>query len=56
MEAIQEITPLSQNHVETIGGARYEVNSIYVGEIPFLDLLKQMLKRDIERERPEDED
>ena len=31
-----------------VGGATYEVRSIYAGQISFLELLKQMLKRDID--------
>jgi len=54
MESVKTISPASQCHVETIGGARYEVTSNYVGEVTFIDLLKQILKRDMERERPED--
>lgn len=42
---------LSDNvHIETIDGTTYEVTSNYNGEISLLDLLKKMLKRDIERQ------
>ena len=50
--AEQVISPESRYHIETVDGARYEVTSNYIGKVTFLDLLKQMLKRDIERERP----
>jgi hypothetical protein len=54
MEEVQAaVSPASLRHIESIGGARYEVTANYVGEITFLELLKQMLKRDLERERPE---
>jgi len=36
-------------HVEMVDGATYEVTSNYSGNMTYLDLLKQMLKRDIER-------
>jgi hypothetical protein len=50
------VSPASLRHVETVGGAKYEVTSNYIGEITFIELLKQMLKRDLERERQEPED
>jgi len=43
------LPPASQLHVDIIDGATYEVISNYMGEISFLNLLKQMLKRDLER-------
>jgi len=49
MVDIQTLPPASQLHVEIIDGSTYEVISNYIGELPFLDLLKQMLKRDLER-------
>ena len=42
--------PSSQFHVVIIDGATYEVTSNYNGDMTFLDLLKQMLKRDMERQ------
>ena len=54
MEAAKTISPASRCHIETVGGARYEVTSYYVGEVTLIDLLKLMLKRDMERERPDD--
>ena len=54
MEAVKNTPPASQHHVEIVGGARYEVTSYYVGEVTLIDLLKLMLKRDMERERPDD--
>jgi len=56
MEAVQNNSTVSLRHVETIDGARYEVTSNYVGNITFLELLKQMLKRDMERDRREDDE
>jgi len=54
MDNVQNVSPVtSKRHVEIIDGARYEVTSNYVGEITFLDLLKQMLKRDLAREELE---
>ena len=50
---VKENSPVSQFHVEIIDGAKYEVNSNYVGKIPLLDLLKQILKRDMERQENE---
>jgi hypothetical protein len=32
-------------------GTAYEVTSNYVGEVSFTNLLKQMLKRDLEKEK-----
>ena len=54
MDTVKTVPAVSLCHVETIGGARYEVTSNYVGEVSFLDLLKQMLKRDLEREKPKE--
>jgi len=50
MTQCKTIQPSSQFHVVTVDGARYEVTSNYKGEITYLDLLKKMLKRDIERQ------
>ena len=44
------IQPSSQFHVVTVEGATYEVVSNYNGKMTYLDLLKKMLKRDIERQ------
>jgi hypothetical protein len=52
----QAIYPTSLCHVEIIDGAKYEVTSNYMGAVSFLDLLKQMLKRDLEQEMPEDDE
>lgn len=49
MTQCQTIQSSSQFHIVTVDGATYEVTSNYKGELTFLDLLKQMLKRDIER-------
>lgn len=49
MTETQTISSASQLHIETIDGATYEVTSNYIGEISLLDLLKRMLKRDLER-------
>lgn len=49
MVEVKTLPSTSQLHVEIIDGATYEVISNYKGEISFLDLLKQMLKRDLER-------
>ena len=49
MVEAKTLPPASQLHVEMIDGSTYEVISNYIGEISFLDLLKQMLKRDLER-------
>jgi len=43
MDTKQEI------HVETIDGTTYEVVSHYDERTPLIDLLKWMLKRDMER-------
>jgi hypothetical protein len=56
METAQAVSPVSVSRVEVIDGAKYEVTSNYVGAIPFLELLKQMLKRDMEREKQEPEE
>ena len=56
MDTVQTDFPMSLRHVEIIDGARYEVTSNYVGKITFLDLLKQMIKRDLEREKSEDQE
>lgn len=50
MAETQAIIPDRDFHVTTVDGATYEVTSRYIGEIAFLDLLKQMLKRDLERQ------
>ena len=50
----QIISPTSLCHVEIIDGARYEVISNYLGSVSFFDLLKQLLKRDMERERQDE--
>jgi len=50
MTQCQTIQVPSQFHVETIDGATYKVTSNYKGDVTFLDLLKQMLKRDMERQ------
>ena len=55
METTNTVPPASQHYVETVSKAQYEVVSNYVGEITFLDLLKQMLKRDLERDRPDED-
>ena len=55
METIETMSQTSLRHIVVIDGARYEVTSNYLGKITFLDLLKQMLKRDLEREWPEDD-
>lgn len=49
MAQCEAIKLQSQHHVITVDGATYEVTSNYKGEVAFLDLLKQMLKRDMER-------
>lgn len=53
MAETQAIIPDRDFHVTTVDGATYEVTSRYIGEIAFLDLLKQMLKRDLERQDEE---
>lgn len=53
MSEVQIISPDSELHVTTVNGATYEVTSNYIGDISFLDLLKQMLKRDLERQSEE---
>jgi len=50
MTQCQTIQSPSQFHVVTVDGATYEVTSNYKGEITFLDLLKHLLKRDMERQ------
>ncbi|MCL2578790.1 MAG: hypothetical protein FWE32_02040 [Oscillospiraceae bacterium] len=49
MDENRTIPPTSVVHTEKVNGATYIVQSNYVGKITFLDLLKQMIKRDIER-------
>jgi hypothetical protein len=49
MPDVQALPTISVVHIETINGATYEVTSNYIGNISLLDLLKQMLKRDLER-------
>ena len=49
MNDVQTLPPESRIHIETINGATYEVTSNYIGDISFLELLKQMLKRDLSR-------
>ena len=49
MAVTQTIPPASRFHIVTINGATYEVTSNYIGDVSFLDLLKQILKRDLER-------
>ena len=56
LTADQTVSPASLHRVITIDGARYEVTSNYIGKVTFLDLLKQMLKRDLERERPDEDE
>jgi hypothetical protein len=43
------VPPTSEVRKEVINGATYELTSNYNGDISLLDLLKQMLKRDMER-------
>lgn len=49
MTEIQTVSSASQLHIETIDGSTYEVISNYIGKLSLLDLLKQLLKRDLER-------
>ena len=42
--------PASEFHTTIVDGATYEVTSRYVGDVSFLDLLKQLIKRDLERQ------
>lgn len=49
MTEIQTVSPSSQLHIETVDEATYEVASNYIGNISLLDLIKQLLKRDLER-------
>ena len=44
----------SETRIVTIDGATYKVTSRYVGNIPLLDLLKQMIKRDLQKQLRED--
>ena len=53
MAETQTISKSCELNIVTVNGAIYEVNSNYVGNISFLDLLKQILKRDLERLRDE---
>jgi len=43
------VSPASKLNVVTVNGATYEVVSNYIGDISLIDLLKRMLKRDLER-------
>jgi len=38
-----------ETHIETIGGTTYEVISHYDEQTSFIDLLKWILRRDVER-------
>ena len=49
MEGTKRIATSSKHHIVTVSGATYEVTSNYIGDVSFIDLLKQMLKRDLER-------
>jgi len=40
----------SEFNIATVDGATYQVTSRYIGDVSFLDLLKQLLKRDLERQ------
>ncbi len=37
-------------NIEEINGVKYEVCSNYIGEISLLELLKKLIKRDIEKQ------
>jgi hypothetical protein len=49
MTETQTASPTTQAHTVIIDEATYEVVSNYTGNTSLLDLLKQMLKRDLER-------
>lgn len=46
---IQTISPTSCEYIQVIDNTVYEVQSNYIGEIDFIDLLKKMIKRDIDK-------
>jgi len=48
-------TPAGTTQTITHKGATYTVTTYYTGSVTFLDLLKQLVKRDIERLRDEHE-
>ena len=45
----QATTPTSRTRFIEIDGGTYELVSTYSGNISFLDLLKKMMKRDLEK-------
>jgi hypothetical protein len=49
MTDTKAVSPENQLHIEKINGTTYELISNYKGKVALLDLLKQMLKRDLEK-------
>jgi len=48
------VHPYSKTNIVTVDGATYIVTSCYAGKISLLDLIKQMIRRDLEKQLRED--